>query len=428
MDETPKTHSVNLQLDVDRDLFVEESVLAMNSVNSESASSIMASLVKDHFLRRVDDLIGQGYAIRHQQVRGIVVDATDLRSLRELQSANISIGHFDVTICQDRKDQRPTLIPIPPNQLGLARDGSFYKQDEEWYLDAIYDLGSYPSVYRSKVTITKSLKTIVKTRFKLNTYYIPKRITKHISNHFPTPCPCDQSHLMPHITGVWHWIVHFTCRICGKTYYCSCFREAFKKLAKSRHKPQLYYADEKVPDVMNDALFRDDLCHLCRQAPSDLTYCSPMYGNSLEVRYGPYIIKTALVLENGNPEDEVRLRLGIPSGLRWVSEFELFAIVKELLPDHVVYYQARPNWLGKQSLDVFVPSLKLGIEYQGRQHYEPVDFFGGEVGFKATKVRDEKKSQLCRDNNIVLMYFKHTEKLTKSFVKKKLVAALKTFQ
>jgi len=54
MDGTPKPHSVNLQFDVDRDTFIEEAVCAMSSVNSESASSIMASLAKDHFLRRVD--------------------------------------------------------------------------------------------------------------------------------------------------------------------------------------------------------------------------------------------------------------------------------------------------------------------------------------------------------------------------------------
>ena len=151
-----------------------------------------------------------------------------------------------------------------------------------------------------------------------------------------------------------------------------------------------------------------------------------MYGNSLRVRYGPYIVKTALVMEKGDPEVEVRLRLGIPAGLRWVSEFELFSIVREILSDYVVEYQDRAGWLGSQSLDVYVPALKLAIEYQGRQHFEPIDFFGGEAGFQNTKMRDKKKADLCSENGITLVYFRHTEPITKSFVKKKLAAVLKT--
>ena len=43
------------------------------------------------------------------------------------------------------------------------------------------------------------------------------------------------------------------------------------------------------------------------------------------------------------------------------------------------------------------------IEYDGRQHFEPIEFFGGEKGFEQTKKRDEIKNAYCKINNIPLL-------------------------
>ena len=58
-----------------------------------------------------------------------------------------------------------------------------------------------------------------------------------------------------------------------------------------------------------------------------------------------------------------------------VDELSLFHAVRELYPDTL--YQYRPQWLGRQSLDLYIPSLMTAIEHQGVQHYLPVPFFGG---------------------------------------------------
>jgi hypothetical protein len=418
--------TAKLQFDIEPTSFITQAAHNMRSVNSESAASILAVLAKKHFLRCFDDLISQGNAIRYQRIQGITTDSVDPRSLIQLKSAPTPIGHFDATLCQSNVEDRLNLIPVLPDKLHVESNGDFFQNEGEWFINAIYYYGEYPYPYLSQVTRTKFLKTIVKTRFQLGCYYIPTHITEQILDYFQSPCSCDQLYLMPHIKGEWHWIVRYICRICGKVYYCSCFREAFEKYRHNRSRPKLYFTEEEIPDTSDDSLYREGLCHLCRQAPSDLHYCSPMYGNSLQVRYGPYIVKTALAAEKGNPEDEVRLRLGIPAGLRWTSEFELFSIVKEILSDHIVEYQASPDWLGQQRLDIFVPSLKLAIEYQGHQHFEPVEYFGGEEGYKNTKQRDKRKADLCSENGITLLYFKYTESITKSFVKKKLEVIPKT--
>lgn len=43
------------------------------------------------------------------------------------------------------------------------------------------------------------------------------------------------------------------------------------------------------------------------------------------------------------------------------------------------------------------------IEYDGKQHFEPVDFFGGEEEFQIRKRRDYIKDEYCKNNNIPLL-------------------------
>lgn len=43
------------------------------------------------------------------------------------------------------------------------------------------------------------------------------------------------------------------------------------------------------------------------------------------------------------------------------------------------------------------------IEFDGRQHFSAIDYFGGEEGFKLTQQRDEIKSTFCKQNNIPLI-------------------------
>lgn len=68
-------------------------------------------------------------------------------------------------------------------------------------------------------------------------------------------------------------------------------------------------------------------------------------------------------------------------------------------------YQKRFNWLGKQSLDFYLPDYKVGIECQGGQHFFPVEHFGSDKGFKQTLERDKRKKALCEKHGIKLLYF-----------------------
>jgi hypothetical protein len=103
-------------------------------------------------------------------------------------------------------------------------------------------------------------------------------------------------------------------------------------------------------------------------------------------------------------ENLARTEAGLPRiGDGWISETELFQIVRDGLPGVRVQRHARPKWLAPQHLDVYLPDANIGIEFQGEQHYGPVDFFGGEAAFEGQSRRDQRKRKLCSTNHCLLI-------------------------
>lgn len=65
-------------------------------------------------------------------------------------------------------------------------------------------------------------------------------------------------------------------------------------------------------------------------------------------------------------------------------------------------------YINKLRFDIYCPDYNLAIEYQGKQHYEPVDFAGkgdewAKYQFKVGQQRDNIKRQYCQQNNIKLI-------------------------
>ena len=86
-----------------------------------------------------------------------------------------------------------------------------------------------------------------------------------------------------------------------------------------------------------------------------------------------------------------------------VHEYKLYWYLRSIYPDAVYQYTA--SWLGLQSLDVYIPSLNVAFEYQGKQHYEPVEFFGGKENFEYTVRLDEAKEKKSRDMGVTIYYW-----------------------
>ncbi|MGT2615048.1 hypothetical protein [Clostridium perfringens] len=114
---------------------------------------------------------------------------------------------------------------------------------------------------------------------------------------------------------------------------------------------------------------------------------------------------------------------------KWISEEQVYIITKKLYKDFNVIYQHRPFFLrssmgGQMSYDVYISGLNIAIEYQGKQHFEPIEYFGGEIAYQNTIKRDKEKLFLSNKNNIKLIYINYWETITPKLIRDKIESAL----
>lgn len=68
-------------------------------------------------------------------------------------------------------------------------------------------------------------------------------------------------------------------------------------------------------------------------------------------------------------------------------------------------FQKKFDWLGRKSLDFYLPKYKIAIECQGIQHFKEKNGIFDEKTVVETKKRDEMKRELCENNGVKLLYF-----------------------
>ena len=59
--------------------------------------------------------------------------------------------------------------------------------------------------------------------------------------------------------------------------------------------------------------------------------------------------------------------------------------------------------------DFYLPQYNCCIEYDGEQHFKPIEFYGGEDEYLKCKERDNIKTQYCKDKNIKLIRIPYWE-------------------
>jgi len=59
--------------------------------------------------------------------------------------------------------------------------------------------------------------------------------------------------------------------------------------------------------------------------------------------------------------------------------------------------------------DFYLQDYNAVIEMDGEQHFEPIEYFGGEDNFKIIKKRDKIKNNYCKENNIKLIRIPYWE-------------------
>lgn len=98
--------------------------------------------------------------------------------------------------------------------------------------------------------------------------------------------------------------------------------------------------------------------------------------------------------------------------------------------------KAITNWLNKNNIsyesqkrfdncrnknplpfDFYLPHYNVCVEYNGIQHYEPIDYFGGQKKFENQILRDNIKREYCKKNNIYLFEIPYYSNLDDELVK-----------
>lgn len=82
-------------------------------------------------------------------------------------------------------------------------------------------------------------------------------------------------------------------------------------------------------------------------------------------------------------------------------------IEKLLIDNNIVFErQKKFKWLGKQSIDFYIPKLNMGIECQGIQHFKLNEFY---KNYEEIIKRDINKYNLCTENDLKLIYYTEHE-------------------
>jgi hypothetical protein len=149
----------------------------------------------------------------------------------------------------------------------------------------------------------------------------------------------------------------------------------------------------------------------------DLVRRQPLFGSDVE---NPFVELVEELLREA--ESVLRERHGLPRiGEGWISEMLMFRLIQQRFADAELHAQL--DWLRPQHLDCYVPSIRVGFEFQGEQHFEPVPVFGGEEGLVKTKHRDQLKAKKCAKSGVTLICWTHAEPLTSDVLDAKLRAA-----
>ena len=152
--------------------------------------------------------------------------------------------------------------------------------------------------------------------------------------------------------------------------------------------------DEWLPDakLYNHSLFNG--------AP---LWDKPELNFKIKAYYSAYESLDIIKSLSKDAENLAREIIGVPRiGEGWVSETELYRKLEKEFPTTKVIQHGHPSWLGRQHFDIWIPNWKIAVEYHGKQHFEPVDFFGGEEVFKKTVERDKRKINLAKKHGVKL--------------------------
>lgn len=124
-----------------------------------------------------------------------------------------------------------------------------------------------------------------------------------------------------------------------------------------------------------------------------------------------------------NPNAHVSSKSGCPACIESKGEKTLRVFFEKHGLSYIREYKIRPHLY---RYDFYLPDFGILIEYNGQQHYKPIDVFGGEDGFRKTLERDKEKRIIAKNNGypLITLTYKHSGE---NALERYLIRSLKRF-
>lgn len=99
-------------------------------------------------------------------------------------------------------------------------------------------------------------------------------------------------------------------------------------------------------------------------------------------------------------------KIGCPKCYEYLSNGE--KQVKEILEEYGIAFEQEKNlpyleYKKPLYFDFYIPYYSVAIEFQGPQHFRPIEFFGGKEAYNEQVQRDNIKREWCRLNEVELI-------------------------
>ena len=100
---------------------------------------------------------------------------------------------------------------------------------------------------------------------------------------------------------------------------------------------------------------------------------------------------------------------------------DLLKIVQEIFPHQKIELEYNVADRGGLFIDIYLPRLKLGFEFDGQQHFVYNEHFhGSRENFIKARRRDAEKDTICRERGIVLIRVAFNEIMNKELILSKI--------
>ena len=135
------------------------------------------------------------------------------------------------------------------------------------------------------------------------------------------------------------------------------------------------------------------------------------------VEYKGYDRKVTIICrQHGAFEQEVVVHLkgwGCPFCKRSIGEERVSRFLVEHDIEHIEQYRIKNDNLFCENtimiVDFYLPNQNIIIEYNGQQHYIPLNVFGGIERFEGQQERDMSLRQYCKEHKIRLIEIPYTD-------------------